>query len=196
MPKIALSKLQNWSDGKLISYFLEENDKQVLSLLYQRHGKWIFHKCIAMLKNEEVAKDLTHDIFLRAFLKITTLKDAEKFRGWISSIAYNMCINHLNLKKDFRAESVEDHGELSNENDKEDKEDKILLEITLDQLQSLLQKLTDSDRMVLMMRYQDEMSILEIKEALSIGESAVKMRLKRAKEKLAKLFEESKTTTI
>ncbi len=196
MQKMAFSELQHWSDGKLINFFLEKNDKQILSILYQRHGKWIFHKCIGIVKNEEVAKDLTHDIFLKAYLKINTLKDPERFRGWVSSIAYNMCINHLNLRKDFQTESVEEHRGLSNELDNEDKEDKILLEITLEQLQVLLQKLSDSDRMVLMMRYQDEMSILEIKDALNIGESAVKMRLKRAKEKLAKLFENSKTNAI
>jgi RNA polymerase sigma-70 factor (ECF subfamily) len=196
MPKNTLAELQTWSDGKLIGHFFEENDKQVLSLLYQRHGQWVFHKCIAMVKNEEVAKDLTHDIFLKAYLKLSTLKDLEKFRGWISTIAYNMCINYLNLKKDFREESVEDHNELSSLGDEEDREDKLLLEITLAQLRILLDKLPNSDRMVLLMRYQDDMSILEIKEALNIGESATKMRLKRAKEKLARLFEEHKTLAI
>lgn len=197
MPKFTLSELKEKSDGEMISYFLEENDKQVLSILYQRHGQWIFHKSLAMLKDEDAAKDLTHDIFLKAFLKLSTLKEKEKFRGWISTITYNMCINYLNLKKEFKVESVEDtQQQLSGQEDEEDKEEKILLEMNLEHLQILLNKLADSDRLILLMRYQDDMSMIEIKDTLQIGESAVKMRLKRAKEKLARLFEESKTPTI
>ena len=40
------------------------------------------------------------------------------------------------------------------------------------------------EKMILLMKYQDDMSIKEIQEALGLGASAVKMRIKRAKEKV------------
>lgn len=43
--------------------------------------------------------------------------------------------------------------------------------------------------MILLMKYQDDKSIKEIKEVLNIGESAVKMRVKRAKAKVVKVYE-------
>jgi RNA polymerase sigma-70 factor (ECF subfamily) len=46
------------------------------------------------------------------------------------------------------------------------------------------------DKMILLMKYQDDMSIKEIKEALGVGESAVKMRIKRAKQKVVSIYGE------
>ena len=42
--------------------------------------------------------------------------------------------------------------------------------------------------MILLMKYQDDLSIKELQTALDIGESAVKMRLKRAKEKVIETY--------
>ncbi|GAB4395950.1 MAG: RNA polymerase sigma factor [Microscillaceae bacterium] len=184
--------LSTLTDGTLVGYFLQTNDKKVLSVLYQRHAAWIYHKCLALVKSTESAEDLTHDIFLRAFLKLSTLKDPERLGGWLSTIAYNMSINFLNLRRDFQSEAIETHHQLSS-TDEESREEASLREITLAELERLLHHLPDSDRVILLMRFQDEMSIKEIQDTLKIGESAVKMRLKRAKEKLARLFEESKT---
>ena len=47
-----------------------------------------------------------------------------------------------------------------------------------------------NDKMILLMKYQDDLSIKEISEVLEIGESAVKMRLKRAKEKVVNVYNE------
>jgi len=47
-----------------------------------------------------------------------------------------------------------------------------------------------NDKMILLMKYQDDMSIKEIKEVLNIGESAVKMRVKRAKQKVVNIYGE------
>ncbi|WP_337994796.1 RNA polymerase sigma factor [Polaribacter ponticola] len=46
------------------------------------------------------------------------------------------------------------------------------------------------EKMILLMKYQDDMSIKEISEVLDIGESAVKMRIKRAKQKVVIAYEE------
>ncbi len=183
-------ELDSLSDQEIIEYFLESGDQKLLSALYQRYSKSVYYKCIALLKHEENAKDLTHDIFLKAFLKLSTLKDPARFGGWLKSITYNMCINQLNIKGKIRKESIdEEDNYIQLTADETEKEAKLELEISLDQLEALMQKLSEVDRMILVMRFQDDMSIKEIQEALDIGESAVKMRLKRAKARLAKLFE-------
>lgn len=178
------------SDAEIIAFFLESGDKKALSVLYQRYSNSIYHKCYAMVHNIEVAKDLTHDIFIKAFLKLSTLKSGNSFKGWINTITYNMCINHLNLQQKLKINPLDQNKDPNNSYQEEEKKDKILLEITLEQLEYLLSKMQELDRMILLMRYQDEMSVKEIQNVLNIGASAVKMRLKRAKEKLAKLFQE------
>lgn len=71
----------------------------------------------------------------------------------------------------------------------EEIEDANLLELKSAKLAKALSLIDPSDKMILLMKYQDDKSIKEIKEVLNIGESAVKMRVKRAKAKVVKVYE-------
>ena len=71
---------------------------------------------------------------------------------------------------------------------KEEVSDKEIFELKADKLQKVLAVIDPNDKMILLMKYQDDLSIKEIKDVLEIGESAVKMRLKRAKEKVIEIY--------
>ena len=72
----------------------------------------------------------------------------------------------------------------------EEIEDAQLFELKSEKLAKALALMDPKDKMILLMKYQDDMSIKEIKEALGIGESAVKMRIKRAKQKVISVYGE------
>ena len=55
-------------------------------------------------------------------------------------------------------------------------------------MQATFDVIDEADRTILLMKYQDNMMVKEIAEILNLSESAVKMRLKRAKEKFQKIF--------
>ena len=57
-----------------------------------------------------------------------------------------------------------------------------------DKLKKALDLLEPNDKIILLMKYQDDFSIKEISESIEIGESAVKMRLKRAREKVINVY--------
>jgi RNA polymerase sigma-70 factor (ECF subfamily) len=65
---------------------------------------------------------------------------------------------------------------------------KQLKDLQLSQLELVFQDLNPDEQIILMMRYQDGMSVKDIAESLEIGESAVKMRLKRSRDHLAELI--------
>ena len=52
-----------------------------------------------------------------------------------------------------------------------------------------MELISPDEKMILLLKYQDNLSVRELSEALDIGESAVKMRLKRAKDKLVQKYE-------
>jgi RNA polymerase sigma-70 factor (ECF subfamily) len=54
----------------------------------------------------------------------------------------------------------------------------------VDRLELILEQIAPEDKAILLMKYQDDLSIKDIADALDISESATKMRLKRAKEKV------------
>jgi RNA polymerase sigma-70 factor (ECF subfamily) len=64
--------------------------------------------------------------------------------------------------------------------------DEVLLNMEIGQLKSVLDSLALGDRLMLLMKYQDDLSIKEISHIVSKSESAVKMQLKRAKAKAQK----------
>ncbi|WP_340155976.1 sigma-70 family RNA polymerase sigma factor, partial [uncultured Winogradskyella sp.] len=61
-------------------------------------------------------------------------------------------------------------------------------DMRVEQLKKVMELISPDEKMILLLKYQDNLSIKELAEALDIGESAVKMRLKRAKEKLVQKY--------
>ncbi|HEB62046.1 MAG TPA: RNA polymerase sigma factor [Bacteroidetes bacterium] len=155
--------------------------------LYHRYAEKIFYKCNSILKNEETAKDLTHDILVKIFLKLNKYRGESTLYTWIMAVTYNHCISFLEKEKKLQFSSLDDHSyELSA--DETELKDKVLKELRLQQLEEVFQLLKDKERIVLLMRYQDGMSIRDISILLKATESAIKMRLKRSRDHLAKLL--------
>jgi RNA polymerase sigma-70 factor (ECF subfamily) len=134
------------------------------------------------IKKPEDAKDLTHDIFLRVFISLSQFKGNALFSTWLYSITYNFCMTFLR-KKNIVVELFDNH-DTSDEVEIDDQE---FLQIRARQLEWALFEISPEERMILLMKYQDDMSIKDIQETLSLGESAVKMRLKRAKSRIVTL---------
>jgi RNA polymerase sigma factor (sigma-70 family) len=55
------------------------------------------------------------------------------------------------------------------------------LQIEADRLNQVLDAIPVKDKMLLLMKYQDDLSVVDVMEAMDIKESAVKMRIKRAR---------------
>jgi len=70
----------------------------------------------------------------------------------------------------------------------DEEDDPLTSEANLVAMQATFDVIDEADRTILLMKYQDNMMVKEIAEILNLSESAVKMRLKRAKEKFQKIF--------
>ncbi len=176
-------------DFEVINRYLETQASRCFKLLYSRYASKIYGKCLSILKDETLAEDATQEIFMKIFTNLSRFEEKAKFSTWIYSITYNYCIDYLrrkqkkdNLFADDEVESASDiAGEVS---------DQMMIEMEIQQLKSVLKQLPTDDRTILLMKYQDEMSIKEIADILEKSESAIKMKLKRAKEKAQRLRDE------
>ncbi|SDR68961.1 RNA polymerase sigma-70 factor, ECF subfamily [Polaribacter sp. KT25b] len=186
------SSIQKLSDEDLVFKIVETNNSQLFAVLYDRFSKVVYNKCYGFSKNKEEAEDLTHDVFIRLFVKLKTFKGNSKFSTWLYSFTYNFCVNYVQRndhKKKERVTVVTDQVK-DNDDDIEDIEDAQLFELKSENLAKAFALIDVKEKMILLMKYQDDMTIKEISEALEIGESAVKMRLKRAKLKVVSVYEE------
>ena len=106
--------------------------------------------------------------------------------AWVYSITYNYCIDFLRRKKketNLFSSEVDDAPDLVDEVD-----DAELMEMEVSRLKTVLENLPEGDKAILLMKYQEDMSIKEIAEALDKTESAIKMKIKRAKHKAQSVY--------
>ncbi|CAL2095639.1 RNA polymerase sigma factor SigW [Tenacibaculum sp. 190130A14a] len=167
------------SDIYLIKKFLSKKDVSAFGELYDRYTDRVYAKCLRFFQDENRAKDATQDIFIKILYELHSIKETEYFSSWLYTVTYRYCIDEYRKeKKNFFKDSdiplkvyyEEDENVFNN----------FYSEI----LEKGLEKLNIEERTIIMMKYIDEMNIRTISEILGIGESAVKMRLKRTREKL------------
>lgn len=176
-------------DLEVINKYLETQASRCFRVLYSRYASKIYGKCLSILKDEALAEDATQEIFMKIFTNLSRFEEKAKFSTWIYSITYNYCIDYLRRKQ--KKDNLFTDDEVENASDvADDVSDQMMVEMEIKQLKSVLEGLPADDRTILLMKYQDEMSIKEMAEILGKSESAVKMKIKRAKEKAQRLRDE------
>ena len=169
------------SDIDLIQEYLRTKDSRHFTALYRKYSGKVYGKCISLLREEHLAKDATQDIFMKIFLNLGQFGAQSKFSTWVYSITYNYCIDLIRKKKKM-ANVFSD--EMEKVADIEDEvHDEALLTIEVNRLREVLNEIPVGDKAILLMKYQDGMQIKDIAFILNKTESAIKMKIKRAKHK-------------
>ncbi|MGO3708346.1 MAG: RNA polymerase sigma factor [Mesonia hippocampi] len=181
------------SDEELIRDIVKTRDTNKFATLYNRYAEKVYHKCLSFSKSPEEAQDLVHDIFIKLFVKLSTFNHQSKFSTWLYSFTYNFCVNHVERKLKKHKEKFVSSENLTiyeNYNQEISREihDREIFDLKTEKLQLALLKIDANSKTLLLMKYQDDFSIKEIMDALSLKESAVKMRLNRAKARLIEIY--------
>ena len=180
--------LKELSDREVILNFQAFSDRKFLDEIYRRYHRKVRVYCNTILQDREAADDLAQDTFLKVVNNLSKLKNATTFVSWLFQIARNLCLDHLRRQARQKAEKLEEVLELADEiidvEELEARENQILL------MQVLLDELSAEDRALLQLKYLDRVKIKDIQRQYSLSESAVKMRLARARKKIARLLEE------
>jgi RNA polymerase sigma-70 factor (ECF subfamily) len=181
--------LKNLTDEELVKEIVASQNSLLFEVLYDRYCHVIYNKCYSFSKSEDEANDLTQDVFLKLFIKLSSFKGKSKFSTWLYAFTYNFCANYVSRdtakKIEKKSIPVEEYDHLLIEID-----DYSLFQIKVDKLKKALDIVSSEDRMILLLKYQDDLTIKELTGILEISESAVKMRLKRAKARIVELCNE------
>lgn len=182
----------NLSDEDLVKSIVSTNDTLLFEILYDRYAKVVYNKCYGFSKSNQEAEDLTQDVFLKLFVKLGTFKGKSKFSTWLYAFTYNHCVNYVNRNNSKKIEKKSvDAENLQEDYYNPEEDDNAINQLRVEKLKEALEKISPEEKMILLLKYQDFLSIKELKDILGIGESAVKMRLKRAKEKLINVYNEA-----
>ncbi len=177
--------LKSFSDEEIISKIFSDNETNYFEILYRRYYKKVLDKCYSILKNNKLAADLTEDIFSKTFEKLKTFKKISSFSSWLYSITYNHCIDYLRYKKKLHYPNWNREHEIP---EIIDESEEYLNEINYDNLLVIMDLIHPEEKALLLMKYQDNLSLKQISQSLRISEDAAKMRLKRARTRILYLY--------
>lgn len=168
-----------------------EGDAEAFGCLVSRHERAMLAAARAYFASQTDAEDAVQDALVKAFRTLGQLRDDRKFAGWLMRITINTCIDILRTRTDKL--SLADFAST------------VLLvprvgqpQLTpaslasrserLDLLHAAIGTLPEDQRLVVMLRYGQDMSYEEMAEYLGVPASTVQGRLHRAKRALRKLL--------
>ena len=177
------------ADVELIQCVLDGDDA-AFSALVRKYQKSVHALAWRKIEDFHIAEEITQDTFLKAYQKLSTLKEPQSFASWLYVIAANRCKAWLR-KKRLRTQSLE--GTNSAELEKAtyssyviEENERAAVEAQREVVKKLLAKLQESDRTVITLYYLGGMTYEEISKFLGVSVSAIKNRLYRARQQLKK----------
>ncbi|MCS4237176.1 RNA polymerase sigma factor (sigma-70 family) [Myroides gitamensis] len=177
------------TDEELVQFIIHNGNTSLFGILYDRYGQKVYQKCLGFAESRDAAEDLTQDVFVKLYLNLKSFRGEAKFSTWLYSFTYNHCVNYSKSILKRQRDNVELREEaMYVSTADEEVTDEEIFSLTVEKLQEALGLIDPEDKIVLLMKYQDDKSIREIAQLLELGESAVKMRLHRAKKKIVELY--------
>ncbi len=172
-------------DEELIRNYLKTNESDYFEILYNRYVTKVYRRCFSLTKDTAKAQDFTHDIFLRVFVSLGNFKERSAFSTWLYSISYNYCMDQLRLANRTATVALDD--DVDYHYHAPDTDDTDVLEYQLQQLSQVMSQIAPEEIVFLRLKYEDGLDIKEIARQFNLKDSAVKMRLKRTRDKIRRL---------
>ncbi len=176
------------TDEELVKTIIETKNTLLFGIIYDRYANKVYTKCAGFSRSDDEAADLTQDVFLMIFVKMGSFKGDSKFSSWVYALTYNFCVNYVNRNKERKMSEKSDKLDAKETNLSINVEDRSLFQLRTDKLKKVLEQIAPEDKAILLLKYQDDVPVKELCTILNIGESAVKMRLKRAKARLIETY--------
>ncbi len=168
-----------------------KGDQDAFATLVVEHQCYVYNLALRVLRNEEEALDLAQETFVRAWMALPNFRGQSQFRTWLYRIATNLCYNRLpNLRRSLN--------DLGNEVITEIPETDVAFDNPAHGFESrelytylhqAIDELDENYRLLILLRYQNELSYEEIASMLNLPLGTVKTGLFRAKEQLRRALE-------
>jgi RNA polymerase sigma factor (sigma-70 family) len=185
-------------DYNLIRAALDKDDQKAYAELMERYRDSVYFMLLKMVNNKDDAEDLTIEAFGKAFKRLNQYTPTYAFSTWLFKIASNNCIDFIRRKKmvifsiDKKFENDEG-GELNMDikADSPNPEEHMVRKQKVKHMHDIVEKLKPRYRVLVELRYFDELSYEEIAEKLDLPLGTVKAQLFRAREFLANILKNS-----
>ena len=167
-----------------------DGDQGAFTALVNKYQKSVHALIWRKIGDFHIAEEITQDVFLKVYKRLSTLKRPELFPGWLYVIATRHCTSWLRKKrlptKSLDAMSTAELEEACYAQYEANRGEAAAVEHQREFVKRLLQKLPESERTVVTLYYLAEMKSEEISKFLGVSSNTVRSRLRRARERLEK----------
>jgi RNA polymerase sigma-70 factor (ECF subfamily) len=173
------------SDLNLIRSF-RAGDEAAFDRLFVKYQDYVYNVCLGILANPDDARDCAQDTFLRVYRKVGEFRAEAAFSTWLYRVTVNVCVGHLRKRPKTVAASLED------ENVREIADDGPEIWTGLDRevderlVREVVAELPEDYRLVLVLRYFQDLSYEEMVSVLGYTVGQVKVKLHRARRAFAR----------
>ena len=181
-------ELVTLSDEQLVARVIAgpDDDLRPFDRLVERHKSAVMTNCRYISGSPADAEDLAQEVFLKAYYALARFEQRARFKTWLQRIKVNHCLNFLDKKKRRGGDPVDIDAPAvvaAPAAQVGPRAEQRLHQVDQRQrIAQVLDSLPETLRVALIMRDMDGLPYGEIAEDLGIGLSAVKMRIKRARE--------------
>lgn len=148
-------------------------DQAAFAALIRRHQNMVFSVALHMLRSRPAAEDLAQEVFLELYRSLGRLESEAHVVSWLRRVASHRCIDEIrrrNHRQEFATDTLPDAGHAPEPREV----------FVAERLEALVAGLPARARMVVVLRYQEEMEPTEIADALGMPVNTVKSHLRRS----------------
>src|SRR6187401_2187869 len=148
-------------------------DAAAFATLIRQHQSMVFSLALHMLRSRPAAEDLAQEVFLELYRHLSRLESDAHVVSWLRRVAGHRCIDEIrrrNHRQEFATDTLPEPGHSPQTRDV----------FGAERLQAMVAHLTENARMVVVLRYQEEMEPTEIASTLNMPVNTVKSHLRRS----------------
>ncbi len=174
-----------------------EAGQRAFGVLVERHQSKVMANCRYLTRAPDDAEDLAQEVFVKAFYALSRFEGRSTFRTWLHRIKINHCLNYLDKKKNKTHVALDEAVTSGHEalQSRSRADDGLKARSERERIGAILDELSDSIRLPLLLRDLDGLSYQEIADELGVGLSAVKMRIKRGREEFRAMWNAAERPT-
>ena len=176
--------MQSTNDRELLEGCLRRDSKAQAALYHQYKGRF-FGICRRYAQSKEDAEDIFQDAFVKIFLNLNELRNAEQLSAWIRRVVVNVCVDYYHKRVNFV-----DFNEVPEVATHDWQGDSVISQMSNQELLSAVNELPDGARMVFNLYVIDGYTHQEIADMLHISEGTSKSQLFFAKKILKKKLQQ------
>lgn len=175
--------MKDASDETLVQLVLK-GETHLFAKIIDRYERPVYNLMYRYCRSEEEAADLSQDVFLRVYDRLSSFNRSRRFFPWLYTLAVNRANDWHRSHSNNRKKLDEFRWEIPKTEAGSDQEERIIDREELDNLYKALDQLPEVTREMIMLRYRQELPIFELADIFKVSESAVKMRIARGLEKM------------